>query len=155
LDLYWCSTWSSILETRTSSGVLNIFKKNYMHLMILWTSAQTSKEIRKYLTIVNIFVSKLRYSIISKHFLFWIVGQPNLITIETDHNAYTDATKMERKQQMAVACNGWCLDNSIDKKFRQSLYRIITILNYFKTFPILNCLSTNSANVILIYRSIR
>ena len=27
-----------------------------MHLMILWNSAQTSKEIRKYLTIVNIFV---------------------------------------------------------------------------------------------------
>ena len=28
----------------------------YMHLIILWNSAQTSKEIRKYLTIVNIFV---------------------------------------------------------------------------------------------------
>ena len=27
-----------------------------MDLMILWNSAQTSKEIRKYLTIVNIFV---------------------------------------------------------------------------------------------------
>jgi hypothetical protein len=27
-----------------------------MHLMILWKSAQTSKEIQKYLTIVNIFV---------------------------------------------------------------------------------------------------
>jgi hypothetical protein len=27
-----------------------------MHLMILWNSAQTSKEIRKYLTTVNIFV---------------------------------------------------------------------------------------------------
>lgn len=25
----------------------------------------------------------------------------NLVLIETDHNAYTDATKMERKQQMA------------------------------------------------------
>lgn len=25
----------------------------------------------------------------------------NLVVIEADHNAYTDATKMERKQQMA------------------------------------------------------
>jgi hypothetical protein len=33
-----------------------MIKKYYMHLMILWNSAQTSKEIRKYLTIVNIFV---------------------------------------------------------------------------------------------------
>jgi hypothetical protein len=61
-----------------------------MHLMILWNSAQTSKEIRKYLTVVNIFVynahpsckiknldkilcimhKKLWYSIISKHFMF-------------------------------------------------------------------------------------
>ena len=32
------------------------YKKYYMHLMILWNSAQTSKEIRKYFTIVNIFV---------------------------------------------------------------------------------------------------
>ena len=32
--------------------------KKYMHLMILWNSALTSKEMRKYLTIhvVNIFV---------------------------------------------------------------------------------------------------
>ena len=35
-------------------------KKYYMHLMILWNSAQTSKEIRKYLTIVNIFVSNAK-----------------------------------------------------------------------------------------------
>jgi hypothetical protein len=27
-----------------------------MHLMILWNSTQTSKEMRKYLTIVNIFI---------------------------------------------------------------------------------------------------
>ena len=28
----------------------------------------------------------------------------NLITIETDHNAYTEETKQQRKQQMAEVC---------------------------------------------------
>lgn len=33
----------------------------------------------------------------------------NLILIESDHNAYTEATKAQRKQQMAEVCSpgGW------------------------------------------------
>jgi hypothetical protein len=73
-----------------------------MHLMILRNSAQTSKEIRKYLTIVIIFV----------------------------YNPL--------------------LQNKESGQYPVHYAKEITILNYFKIFPILNCWSTNLDNVILI-----
>jgi hypothetical protein len=39
--------------------------------MILWNSAQTSKEIRKYLTIVNIFFYNVKYIVLTVYVGFF------------------------------------------------------------------------------------
>lgn len=51
----------------------------------------------------------------------------NLILIETDHNAYTEATKAQRKQQMAEVKGGRCsvqsylLEGTVSRLLQQRL----------------------------------